>query len=320
VTDLRLVEAPPLPNPPVLHAVDIERFVLDASGVHKIAQGIANTNFVPTAMQGRPDEITAAILFGRELGLDPMTSLQTIHVIERRPTLSANAMRGLAQAAGVKFRLDEANDTRVVMSAMAPGDPGWTTVTWTMDRAKKMNLATKTNWQKMPQAMLLARATSELCRLVAANVLIGLPYSAEELADGLESTAVNVAPPVKEAATRPVKRAPVRDMSPPETVRTVLDDLPENSTDEIGYDKADVPQRPVGEVVVRENGITLRTRTALMATFNDANIRSRNDRLAKVTEIVGRDIYSVNMLTEDEGRKVLTVMQAGASWTDGDPA
>lgn len=292
------------------HAVDIERFVLDASGVHKIAQGIANTNFVPAAMQGKPDEITAAILFGRELGLDPMTSLQTIHVIERRPTLSANAMRGLAQAAGVKFRVDDSSDTRVVMSATAPGDAGWTSVTWTLDRAKKMNLLSKTNWQKMPQAMLIARATSELCRLVAANILIGLPYSSEELQDGGEVD--NVAPAVKPVQTRTVKRDPVRATVQPD----VVNNLQESPTQEIGYNKADVPQRPIGEVVVRENGIHIRTRTALMAKLNDLGIRARDERLAKVTEIVGRDIYSVNMLTEDEARRVLTVLDAGASWDE----
>jgi hypothetical protein len=32
----------------------------------------------------------------------------------------------------------------------------------------------------MPQAMLAARATSEVCRLVAADAILGMPYSSEE--------------------------------------------------------------------------------------------------------------------------------------------
>lgn len=307
----------------VAPAIDLERFAVDAAGVMTIAKGIANTSFVPKAMQGKPAEITAAILFGRELGIDPMISLQTIHVIEGRPAMSANAMRGLAQAAGVKFRLDEANDTRVVMSAMAPGDDGWTTVNWTLDRAKKMGLMNKSNWAKMPQDMMVARCTAQLCRLTASNVLIGMPYSTEEMQDAdapvynpPETLPDNQAPTVKAVATKAIKREPIRPTVSPEVVNALQEELPPKNHDGSGYNKADVPQRPVGEVIERPNGITLKTRTAVMATFNDMNVKDRNARLAKVTEIVGRDIYSVNMLSEDEGRQVLTVLQAGRSWDE----
>ena len=309
------------PSPPI-NPVDLAQFATDASAVHKIATGIANTNFVPVTMQGRPDEITAAILFGRALGMDPMVSLQTIHVIEKRPSVSANAMRGLAQAGGVKFRLDDSNDTRVVMSASAPGDKAWTTVTWTMDRADKMGLTGKPNWKKMPQAMLVARATSELCRLVAANILIGLPYSVEELQDLPHEDARNAngtekpAPKMKAAAptpeTRTVKRDPIKAHVEPGNVINQL------AVEQ--YDQRDVPQRPVGEVVVRENSITTPTRTAVMATFNDLGVKLRNERMAKVQEIVEREVYSVNQLTEDEGHKILTVLTAGKTWDEEAPA
>ncbi|MBQ1164468.1 hypothetical protein KBZ21_41525, partial [Streptomyces sp. A73] len=39
------------------------------------------------------------------------------------------------------------------------------------------------NYKTQPQNMLLARATAECARLIAADVLMGMPYSAEELAD-----------------------------------------------------------------------------------------------------------------------------------------
>src|SRR4029079_19752326 len=109
------------------------------------ATALADTAFVPASMKGKPQEITGCILFGRELGMDPMTALQTINIIQGRPTLTANAMRGLAMAAGVQFRLDESTETRCVMSAAAPGQTHWTTVTWTRDQAERLDLLKKDN-------------------------------------------------------------------------------------------------------------------------------------------------------------------------------
>ncbi len=302
-------------------ATDLVRFAEEASQVHNIAKALATTNFVPAAMQGRPDEITAAILFGRELNLDPMTALQTVHVIERRPTLSANAMRGLATAAGVKFRVDEINDTRVVMSAMAPGDNQWTTVTWTMDRAKRMGLDTKSNWKKMPQDMMVARCTSQLCRLVASNVLIGLPYSTEEMQDGV---AEESAPPkLKLRKSVPPPAAPQQGEDPWEqpwqepkvSRREDWDTKVIEPPAALPAAEQDAPQEqkaypePMTEESSTVTGLPVRVRTNIMAAFNSLGIRAREDRLRRVVEIVNREVHSVNQLTAAEGSQVLDVLQ-----------
>jgi hypothetical protein len=54
-------------------------------------------------------------------------------------------------------------------------------VTWTVDEAARAELVSKTNWRLYPRQMLVARATSELCRYVFADVLGGLCYTPEEL-------------------------------------------------------------------------------------------------------------------------------------------
>jgi hypothetical protein len=58
---------------------------------------------------------------------------------------------------------------------------------WTIDRAQKLGLTGKDNWKKQPESMLIARATSEVCRRIAADALLGLPYSVEEIADTVET-------------------------------------------------------------------------------------------------------------------------------------
>lgn len=189
---------------------DLIKFAEEASQIHTIAKGLAGTSFVPKAFQGRPDEITGAILAGRELNLPPMTALRAINLINGTPALEANAQRGLAIAAGIEFDLVESTATRCVMRAKPKDRDRWTEVTWDIDRAQRMGLTGKDNWKKQPQSMLIARATSELCRLEAAHVLYGMPYSQEELKDGTDS--ITEPPPVaatpKLAATRTAQREP----------------------------------------------------------------------------------------------------------------
>ena len=48
------------------------------------------------------------------------------------------------------------------------------------ERAGQLGLTSKDQWKKQPQTMLVARATGELCRLVAADALSAVPYAAEE--------------------------------------------------------------------------------------------------------------------------------------------
>jgi hypothetical protein len=289
-------------------ATDLVRFAEEASQVHGIAKALANTSFVPKVFQGNPHEITAAVLFGRDLGLPPMVALQVIHVIEGKPGLSANAMRGIAMSAGVQFQIKESTETRVIMQARAPGQDAFTSVTWTIDRAKKLGLTGRPNWVKQPQTMLIARATSELCRLVAANVLIGLPYSIEELEDvGQDTPPIPPEPDQPAQPMRQVQRAPKPEM------HVVPDPVPEPGDPgepEVGYDKTNVPKREIEPVPM----ISSELRRALMARFNDLHIRSRDDRLAKITEIVGREVLSVNTLSDDEARSVLRALDPPTDW------
>lgn len=293
---------------------DLGLFVEQARQVHAIATALSDTAFVPVAMRGKPQEITGAILFGRELGLDPMTALQTVNIIQGRPTLTANAMRGLAMAAGVQFKLQEATQTRCVMSAIAPGQREWTTVTWTIDQAQKLDLLKKDNWRNQPGAMLIARATSQLCRLVAANILIGSPYSTEEVKDLPQ---VTVADEVKQIRAKP-KPQPVQPQKFEEPELVPDNDVPEYATGQkeiVGYSTSDDEKRTAPEAPVDKDGkISTNTRSAIMAAFAEANVKDRNVRNATISKILGRELHTVNNITEAEGQSVLGVLALDPQW------
>jgi hypothetical protein len=167
---------------------------------NELAERIANTDFVPKAVRGNPAAILAAVLYGHEIGLEPMQSLSTIHVIEGRPTLSAEAMRSLILREGHTLTVEEATPHRATIAGKRLGDTITSRVTWTIDDAKRARIAGRPNWQAYPRQMLVARATAELARQLFADVIRG--YAAtEELADVIEGELVEDA--VQGAAAKP---------------------------------------------------------------------------------------------------------------------
>lgn len=273
----------------VRDAHDLARFVEEARQVYQIANTLSNTAFVPAPMKGKPEEIMGAILFGRELDLDPMQSLQSINIIQGRPTLLANAMRGLAMGRGVQFRVDESTETRCVMSAKRPEQQDWTTVQWTVDQARKLGLLNKENWKNQPGTMLIARATSQLCRLVAADVLIGAPYSTEEIQDQAGGVVVPVSAP-------PAKLKAVPEYAEPELV-------PDDTTPQL-------ESKPVN----LEAKISPSTRAAIMAEFTRANKKDRAERLDIISKVLDKEIKTITDLTEGEGRSVLAILKLDPEW------
>lgn len=153
----------------------------DARQAASIAQSLAPTSFVPAALRGKVAEVTAVILAGQELGLPPVAALRSMDVIQGTPALKAHAMRGLVQSHGHKVQMVESDDRHAVFRGKRAGEDEWQTVTWTIERAVKLGLASKDQWKKQPQTMLEARATGTVCRLIAADVLFAMPYAAEEL-------------------------------------------------------------------------------------------------------------------------------------------
>lgn len=159
---------------------ELEIWARDAIAISQIASNIATTSLAGQ-YQGRPDEVTAVILAGHELGLKPMTSLKSIDVIQKQPALRAHAMRGILQSKGHEIELVESDDTHCVMRGRRKGADKWQEVVWDIPRARLLGLLGKDQWKKQPKTMLIARATGEICRLVASDALHGMPYAAEEL-------------------------------------------------------------------------------------------------------------------------------------------
>ena len=147
---------------------------------YKIGSALANTAMVPATFRGKPDDATAAILYGAELGLKPTQALQQVFVVHGQPAIYARTMVGLLKAKGYTFETVETTDSAVTVRGTSPrGEVEEST--WTIERAKQAGYTSNKKYQTDPQAMLYAKAASEVCRKLAPDVLLGIRYTAEDL-------------------------------------------------------------------------------------------------------------------------------------------
>jgi hypothetical protein len=144
---------------------------------------ISNTEFVPAGLRGNMPAILACVTTGRELGLGDMTALRSIHIIDGKATFSAELMVQLVRQAGHSITGDVTAESAKVVGKRA--DNGDTmTVEWTLTMAERVGLLSKSNWKKYPEAMLWARAVSQLCRMLFADCFAGASYTPDELGAG----------------------------------------------------------------------------------------------------------------------------------------
>ncbi len=217
-TDVEQTSA--VPAPPAEH--ELVRWAHAARQARGIAESLASTSFVPRSLQGNPGNIIGAILAGYEMGLQPMAALRSIDIIQGTPALRAHAMRGLVQSKGHQVQLVESGEAVCVMRGRRKGDEEWQEVVWTIERAQKLGLLGKDQWKKQPTAMLVARATGEICRLIASDVLHAMPYAREELENGSPQEAV--------------PKVTVQELVP--DAPAVADDDPWNAKNAVGVDQS----------------------------------------------------------------------------------
>ena len=201
----------------VVRSIDMRNAATDSwtdilEDVADLAVKIAGTDFVPFDYRGKPGQVAATMLHGRELGIAPMTALDLTNPIKGKPTLSAEGMRSLVLQAGRSIKVSDLSSSWCVIRGRRQGDEEWTTVEWTLEDARQAGLLRKsrsgepTNWDKYPRAMLLARATTEVCRIEFADVIHGM-RSTEELADEID-TVTPFDPPAPPQQTSTVQRSP----------------------------------------------------------------------------------------------------------------
>lgn len=149
------------------------------------AQLLADSNLLPKSFQKQPANVLMAIEFGNSLGLTPIMAMQEITVIQGKPTASANLIGALVRKAGHRLRVKvDSQQLVAVAQIVRKDDPEFTyEARWDMDRAKRAGLTGKDNWKNYSEAMLKARAITEVAREACPEALMGVDYTPEEIQD-----------------------------------------------------------------------------------------------------------------------------------------
>jgi hypothetical protein len=273
----------------------------------ELAKAVASTDFVPRALRNNPAAITAAILYGDEVGIGPMQALAKIAVIDGKPYIAAEAQRALVYAAGHDLWLEELTNTRATWCARRAGSEQVTRVTFTMDDARRAGLDRKPNWLHYPRPMLSARASAELCRAVFADVIGGLA-ALEEASDETEDVGAARAPGPSARSTsrrsrgrRPAAVAP----SAPADVADAPPAPPLPGEEEL--------ERPADDGAEPMTGPQRRRMMALMHSrgYGGNTAADRGRRLELTRDILGRPSLATSKdLTSSEADQVIDHLES----------
>lgn len=170
---------------------ELERFAAIAAG----------SELVPKDYKGKPANVVVAVMFGNELGLHPNQALQSIAVINGRPSLWGDAVPALVQQhpkyEWMRETFDDATMTATCIVKRKGEDEH--TVTFSQADAQRAGLWMKkgyqggdTPWVTYPKRMLTLRARAFACRDKFADALKGISVAEEAMDIPADEPAKNV--------------------------------------------------------------------------------------------------------------------------------
>ena len=192
----------------------------------RFAKMVSGSEFAPKDFKNKPESCLLAIQHGSEVGLSPMQSLQSIAVINGRPTIWGDAALALVQSSPVceyvrEYIEGDGENLTAVCEAKRQGYPSPSVSRFSVADAKKAGLWGKSGpWTQYPQRMLALRARGFALRNAFADALRGL-ITAEEARDYLTQP-------------EPVVVRPKFSDEPKPTVVKLKEDSPAAASDAVG--------------------------------------------------------------------------------------
>ena len=208
----------------------------------RFAKMVANSDFAPKEFRGKPEACLLAIQKGAEVGLTPLEALQSIAVINGRPTIWGDAALALVQSSSQclyvrEYTEGDGDNLTAVCEVQRRGYPQPTVAKFSVADAKKAGLWGKSGpWTQYPARMLALRARGFALRNAFADALRGLvtaeeaqdyqtPAVSEPTPSVVKVTAAAAAPVVPEdamgKARLAISRATTFDML--DAIRTLVD-------------------------------------------------------------------------------------------------
>lgn len=301
---------------------------LDAAG--RIASVLCQTEFVPKGLRGSVEATAAAILTGRELGLSPMNALANVFIVQGRPALYARTMVALVLSHGHEIERTEATEQAVTVRARRKGSQNWQSFTWTMERARKAGYTNNALYSKDGIAMLTAKAQTEACRTMFADVLSGMA------ATSVEEIELDDAPPVEpaqsgataEKKTTVKRKATTRAKAPEPSLPDVSVEFdPEPVEDASDTDDSESSQQDVGDNGSSSGAAPVKSSRAQWTLagqlMTELGIEDKADKATEMrswaeSQGITRELPSMAALTSEECSRFINYLEQLVNPSGGD--
>ncbi len=177
--------------------------------MYRLAQNLAMSDLLPKDLKGKAANVLIVMMYGQELGLSPVQSLQGIYVVNGRPSMSGQLWFSLIRKAGHRITVSDHTDKSCTVT-ITRGDSGEEHAeTFTWADAERAKLTGKDVWRQWPKRMLLWRAGSSCATIICPEVAMGFDLQGAEYAADVPATpslaevAANRERPAQPAAQAP---------------------------------------------------------------------------------------------------------------------
>jgi hypothetical protein len=149
----------------------------------RFAELLSKSELLPKDYIGKPGNVLVAIQFGAELGMQPLQAMQSLSVINGRPSLWGDGMLAIVRGSGLMESINEEIGEEVCACTVKRRGEEPLTRTFSKADAKQAGLLGKQGpWQTATKRMLQLRARAFALRDAFPDVLKGV-QSAEMLRD-----------------------------------------------------------------------------------------------------------------------------------------
>jgi len=185
--------------------------VSNLDDVQRVAKLLALSGYFEAkgATEQAVAQLATKVLAGREMGFSPFASANGIHIIQGKPTVSANLMASAVKGSQkYDYRVREMSDTicKIEFFERVGGKlESIGTSVFTLDDAKK---AGTQNLAKFAKNMLFARCMSNGVRFYCPDVFSSSVYTPEEMGAAVDAEGEIIDAPAKVVEATPVQPEP----------------------------------------------------------------------------------------------------------------
>ncbi len=190
------IQAQPAPEPassaPAVRGPSANAEAFDLA--QRQAKALAASDLVPQNYRGNLPNVLLAMEVANRIGASPLAVMQSLHIVQGRPSWSASFLIGTVNACGrfspLRFETRGGDDAaamtyacRAIATDLQSGVPcvgAW--ITWAMVEAEGWSKKSGSKWMTMPEQMFMYRAAAFWGRVYAPEISLGI-HTADEVED-----------------------------------------------------------------------------------------------------------------------------------------